>query len=91
MKGTPELAALFAAVKDKAEMQELITDLLTPAERKDLWERWRIVDLLLRGNSQRAIRDELSVSISKVTRGSRVLQEGTGVLRRIWQKLSKTP
>lgn len=90
-KGITQLAALFATVKDLGEMEEFLADLLTPAEREDLLERWRIVDLLLRGNSQRSIRDELSVSISKVTRGSRELQEGTGAFRRIWERLAKNP
>lgn len=83
------LAELLVSVKSAKEMQELITDMLTPAERKDLWERWSIVDMLFRGNSQREIRDKLKVSISKVTRGSRELQYGTGAFRRLWENRNK--
>ena len=84
-----QLAELFTATRSAGELQELLTDLLTPAERKDLWERWCIVDMLLRGNSQREIRDKLKVSISKVTRGSRELQFGTGAFRRLWNGVRK--
>ncbi|MBI3544957.1 MAG: hypothetical protein HY075_16920 [Deltaproteobacteria bacterium] len=84
-----KLAELFHAVDSLEEMEALITDWLTPAERKDLWERWCIVDMLFRGNSQREIRDSLGVSISKVTRGSRELQFGTGAFHRMWEKLGK--
>lgn len=84
-----KLAELLLEVESVKDMEELITDWLTPAERKDLWERWCIVDMLLRGISQREIRDELKVSISKVTRGSRELQYGTGAFRRQWEKLAK--
>jgi len=84
-----KLAEIFVSVQSDREMEELITDWLTPAERKDLWERWCIVDMLLRGNSQRSIRDELRVSISKVTRGSRELQFGTGAFRRVWDRIAK--
>ena len=83
------LAELFVSVKSAKEMQSLITDMLTPAERKDLWERWSIVDMLFCGNSQREIRDKLKVSISKVTRGSRELQFGTGAFRRLWENRNK--
>lgn len=84
-----KLADILLAAGSREEMEELITDWFTPAERKDLWERWCIVDMLLRGNSQREIRDKLKVSISKVTRGSRELQFGTGAFRQIWERLSK--
>ena len=84
-----KLAELLTAVDSPRELEELITDWFTPAERKDLYERWCIVDMLLRGNSQRDIRDHLQVSISKVTRGSRELQFGTGAFRRLWEKLGK--
>lgn len=83
------LAELFMSVKSAKEMEEFITDLFTPAERKDFWERWSIVDMLFKGNSQRDIRDKLGVSISKVTRGSRELQFGTGAFRRVWDAISK--
>lgn len=83
------LAELFSSIRSQKEMEEFITDLFTPAERKDLWERWSIVDMLFRGNSQRDIRDRLKVSISKVTRGSRELQFGTGAFRRVWEALNK--
>lgn len=84
-----KLAEILLSVETHSEMENLITDWLTPAERKDLWERWCIVDMLFRGNSQREIRDKLQVSISKVTRGSRELQFGTGAFRRLWERISK--
>lgn len=84
-----KLANLLMSVESEAEMEELISDWLTPAERKDLWERWCIVDMLLKGNSQRDIRDQLKVSISKVTRGSRELQYGTGAFRSLWERIHK--
>lgn len=83
------LAEILMSVDSREEMEDLLIDWFTPAERKDLWERWRIVDMLLCGKSQREIRDELKVSISKVTRGSRELQYGTDAFRQMWEKLAK--
>lgn len=82
-----QLAELFREAEAIGELEPLILDLFTLSERKDLWERWRIVDLLLNGRSQRDIRDELKVSISKVTRGSLEIQKGTGAFRRVWERL----
>lgn len=57
---------------------DLLQDLLTPKERESLAERWQIVKVLVSGIPQREIADLLGVIISKITRGSRVLQDGTG-------------
>ena len=58
--------------------ERLLDDLLTPAEVEALGERWAIVKLLSAGHSQRKVRDEVGVSITTVSRGSRQLKYGTG-------------
>ena len=80
------LAKLLLENRDVEGLQAFLLDFLTPIERKELWERWRIVELLLSGVSQRDIRDELSISISKVTRGSHAIQKGTGAFLKAWNK-----
>lgn len=84
-----KLADVLCSIKDQKEMEDFISDLLTPSERKDLWERWCIIDHLLKGHSQREIRDMLKVSISKVTRGSQEIQKGTGAFRKLWARIYK--
>lgn len=56
----------------------LLMDLLTPAEIRSLTKRWLELQELARGTSQREVAKKLKVSISKITRGSRVLKHGTG-------------
>lgn len=80
------LAELLLDLENTADLQAFLLDFLTPIERKELWERWCIVELLLSGVSQREIRDRLGISISKVTRGSRAVQTGTGAFLKLWQK-----
>lgn len=60
------------------EWDALLYDLLTTKERESLAERWQIIRLLAADMPQRDIAHTLGVSISKITRGSRVLQEGRG-------------
>lgn len=56
----------------------LLDDLLTPAEVRSLGERWLIVKRLVAGDSQRAVRDALNVSISTVSRGAKQVRYGCG-------------
>ena len=56
----------------------LLRDMLTPAELRSLAKRWEELQLLARGMKQREVAKKLKISISKVTRGSRVLRDGSG-------------
>lgn len=84
-----ELCELFAAINNSKEADRLLQDLLTPQEIESLAERWQLVQLLATGMPQRDISEKLNVSISKVTRGSRVLQYGTGGFIYFLEKLRK--
>jgi Trp operon repressor len=73
-----DLARLFAAVQSEKEAQMLLEDMLTPQEVDSLAERWSLIRELAAGTPQREIAKKLNISISKITRGSRVLKFGTG-------------
>lgn len=84
-----ELCELFAAISNPKEAEKLLTDLLTPQEIESLAERWQLIQLLAKGVPQREVAEELKISISKVTRGSRVLQYGTGGFAVFLHKMKK--
>ncbi len=84
-----ELCELLASVDSSKEVDLLLKDLLTPQEMESLAERWQLIQLLAKGISQREIAEKLNVSISKVTRGSRVLQYGAGGFLHFLRKLKK--
>ena len=69
-----ELVGVILNIEDKEQLKQFLHDILTPAELRDVIRRWRIIKLLNKGLTQREIAKQLGVSISKVTRGSRVLQ-----------------
>lgn len=77
-KHLDDLYELLASPKSAADAKLLMEDLLTPQERAKLAERWQLVKLLSAGMTQRKVAQKLKISISKVTRGSRQLQFGTG-------------
>lgn len=84
-----ELCRLFAAIENASEADKLLRDILTPQEIESLAERWQIIQLLEKGMPQRDISEMLNVSISKVTRGSRVLQYGNNGFTLFLKKLKK--
>lgn len=84
-----DLFALFASVKTEKEARSLLEDILTPQELDAVAERWQIVRALASGKPQRTIARELKLSISKITRGSRMLKYGSGGFRHFLQKLRK--
>jgi TrpR family trp operon transcriptional repressor len=71
-----ELAAELARAGDAGEVYEVLFALLTPSEREEIALRWRLVCLLAKGETQRAIAAELGVSLCKITRGSHELKCG---------------
>ncbi|MBI4237324.1 MAG: hypothetical protein HY696_02750 [Deltaproteobacteria bacterium] len=85
-----ELAKLFASVRDGEEARELMTALLSPAERRDIAERWQIVKHLIAGRTQREVRDLINVSIATVTRGAREVRYGSGALQKFYRRVQKT-
>jgi TrpR family trp operon transcriptional repressor len=68
-------------------LRDVLEDLLTPAEIDDLAQRWRIVQDLHKGLPQREIAQNLHVSLSKVTRGSRVLLNPKGGFNRLLSEI----
>lgn len=76
-----ELFTLFSRLKTSKEAELFLRDMLTPRELDKVAERWQIVKRLTAGMSQRKIKDELGISIEKVTRGSKELQKNKGGFR----------
>lgn len=73
-----ELFGLFSCLKTSGEAESFLRDLLTPSELNQVAERWQIVKRLVNGVPQRKVKDELGVSIEKVTRGARAVKDSKG-------------
>jgi Trp operon repressor len=82
-----EMLGLIRSARDAAELKELLSALLTPQEYKELINRWQIVKRLIKGETQRKIRDSLNVSIATVTRGAREVKYGSGIFHRLYDRV----
>ena len=67
---------MLARIDDPEELKMVLRDLLTPAEIDAIGERWVIVNMLVGGHTQRAVRDKTGASLATVNRGSRQLKYG---------------
>ena len=64
----------LANCSDSADIEKLLSALLTDKEQHDIANRIRIFDLLDRGTTQRDISEQLGVGIATVSRGAKALQ-----------------
>jgi TrpR family transcriptional regulator, trp operon repressor len=84
-----ELYNLFSAIETRSEAKSILEDILTPQELESLAERWQEIQMLAAGMTQRDVAKKLGISITKVTRGSRMLQYGSGGFLHFLHKLKK--
>lgn len=60
----------------KDDIDGFLEDMMTPQEIEALDERIKVMHALVAGKTQREIAEELELSITTVSRGSRILQYG---------------
>lgn len=79
MENIQEIANKLKNALDEKEIFQFMTEILTESELETLSKRWRILKMLKEGRTQRDIAKELNVSLCKVTRGSKLLQNSGSV------------
>lgn len=75
-----EIAKILNSLNSEEETEKFLQELLTNAEIETLSKRWRVLEMLTEGYTQRAISQDLKVSLCKVTRGSRILKDSKSIL-----------
>ncbi len=80
LKDVLEIFKFVRKTENDVELESFFKELLTESEIETLSKRWRILNMLKNGASQRAITKELQVSLCKVTRGAKILKNSDSVL-----------
>lgn len=65
---------------DEVEINRFLSELLTESELSVLSKRWRILNMLSQGVTQREIAKELQVSLCKVTRGAKIIKKQDAIV-----------
>lgn len=84
-----EIASLLRLVKNADELRLFLLDLMTEREIRDLAERWRIIEFLIEGKTQREVKSLVGTSISTVTRGAKALKESRGGFQMVYKRLKE--
>lgn len=79
-------SALLRAAEKPKNLEAFISDIFSPAEIEDFYNRIRILEELLSGKTQREVSKNLHVSIAKVSRAALVIKHGSGTLKTIFKK-----
>ena len=82
------IAKILSKVKNPAEIENFIVEILTESELDTLSKRWQIMEMLSQGRTQRDIAKELKVSLCKVTRGSHILKKKDSVSAKYLNELN---
>ena len=80
MQNLQEISKLVKNLHTEVEIENFFKELLTESEIETLSKRWRILEMLAQGNTQRDTAKELQVSLCKVTRGAKILKDRESVL-----------
>ena len=80
MNNIQEISKLVKSLHTEAEIEAFFKELLTKSEIEILSKRWRILNLLNQGVTQREIAKSLQVSLCKVTRGAKILKDKNSIL-----------
>ena len=83
MKAFETVTEVLASISSAKEMRRFIKELLTPGEVRDITLRWRLLEQLAEGVTQRKIAEELKISLCKITRGSKILKQKGAVTSRV--------
>lgn len=78
-----EICKIISELKNKEEVEQFLNELLTQSELSDIEQRWNILKGLNNRESQRKISKNLSVSLCKITRGSKILKDEKSMIRQI--------
>ncbi|MDR1684126.1 MAG: trp operon repressor, partial [Elusimicrobiota bacterium] len=70
-------------IKTEEQLEAFLSEIMTAKEIVTLSLRWRLLELLRAGQSQRGIAKTLGISLCKITRGSKILNKKGSITKQI--------
>ncbi len=78
------LLQVILSIDDPDNLEQLFKDIFTPSELDDLSLRWKLLQDLHNGMTQRKIAKKYGISLCKITRGSKLLKDKDSFVRKIF-------
>ena len=82
-----EISEVLAKIRDPSLIEGFLVSILTTREVDEVAGRWELVKLLDQGMSQRQVARTLSMSLCKITRGSKELKKDHSALKRVIEEV----
>ncbi len=82
-----ELLKVISSLKNKDDMNRFFEEIFTPAELDDISLRWKLLKDLHDGMTQRKIAQKYSISLCKITRGSKILKTKNSAVLQVLNNL----
>ncbi len=78
-----ELLDVIFSLENTDDKNRFFEELFTPAELDDISLRWKLLKDLHDGMTQRNIAKKYSISLCKITRGSKILKNNDSVVLKV--------
>jgi len=78
-----DLLQVILSIDGQEDLESFFEDIFTPAELEDISLRWKLLQDLHRGMTQRKIAEKYGISLCKITRGSKVLKNKDSVVLKV--------
>jgi uncharacterized protein YerC len=81
-----ELVEVLDSLRGRREILGFLQDLLTPQEIERFAMRWQMMKLSAEGLSREEVQEAVGVSLSTISRGRRVVDHGTGIIKTLVER-----
>lgn len=78
-----ELLKVILSIDTLDDLNHFFKDMFTPAELDDISLRWKLLNDLHNGLTQRKIAEKYGISLCKITRGSKILKNKESLVLKI--------
>ncbi|MDR2861822.1 MAG: trp operon repressor [Syntrophobacterales bacterium] len=83
------LAHILSGITDDATMETFMEEIFTPREMAAILLRWRLLQELHEGKTQRDIAARHRISLCKITRGSKILKAKNSLVKKILDRMEE--
>lgn len=78
-----DLLQTIISIKNLDDLESFFDEILTQGELADLSLRWKLLQDLHSGMTQRKIAEKYGISLCKITRGSKILKKENSVVHKM--------
>ena len=84
---TPQtIVQALCQIDGEEKMSAFLDEILTEAEKKNIYARWELMLRLKKGETHRKIAVDLQMSLCKITRGNKILKNKNSITNTLFDR-----